>query len=150
MSSYAPLFAKKGHESWNPDLIYFDNDTTILTCSYYVQQMFGKHYGDFYYDPALSTDNKNVDASIVLNSKKKELYIKVANIGDKAESLKFDLSKFSVKKNATVTTLSGTDPMAENNFETQPIQPQTTALQVGKSLSYEAKPYSFAVITIKL
>ena len=26
MASYAPLFAKNGHTSWNPDLIYFDNE----------------------------------------------------------------------------------------------------------------------------
>ena len=26
MASYAPLFAKNGHHSWNPDLIYFDNE----------------------------------------------------------------------------------------------------------------------------
>ena len=150
MTSYAPLFAKRGHYSWNPDLIYFDNDTTILTCSYYVQQMFGQNFGDYYYDPAISTDNKNVDASIVLNSQKKELYIKVANIGDKAESLQFDLSRFSIRKNATITTISGADPMAENNFDAQPIQPQTTPLQVSKKLSFDAQPYSFSVIKIKL
>ncbi len=150
MTSYAPLFAKKGHMSWNPDLIYFDNERTILTCSYYVQQLFGQHGGDYYYDPALNTENKKVDASIVLNSKKKELYIKIANVGDQAETLNFDLSKFSVKKNATVTVLTGSDPMAENNFDAQPIQPETTALTVGKKLSYEAKPCSFSVITIKL
>lgn len=150
MTSYAPLFAKKDHMSWNPDLIYFDNDTTILTCSYYVQQLFGQHYGDYYYDPALKNDNKNVDASIVLNSKKNELYIKIANIGDKAESLKFDLGKFSVKSNASVTVLSGIDPMSENNFEAQPIQPKTSAIKVNKSLTYEVEPYSFSVITIKI
>ena len=26
MASYAPLFAKNGHHSWNPDLIYFDDE----------------------------------------------------------------------------------------------------------------------------
>ena len=39
MSSYAPLFAKNGHHSWNPDLIYFDNERTYLPYSYWVQQM---------------------------------------------------------------------------------------------------------------
>ena len=58
--------------------------------------------------------------------------------------------KFSVKKNATLITLTGTDPMAENNFDAQPIQPQTSALSVSKSLKFEAKPYSFSVIKIKL
>ena len=37
MSSYAPLFAKNGHHSWNPDLIYFDNERTYLPYSYWVQ-----------------------------------------------------------------------------------------------------------------
>ena len=37
MASYAPLFAKNGHHSWNPDLIYFDNERayhpTAIGCS---------------------------------------------------------------------------------------------------------------------
>ena len=49
MTSYAPLFAKKDATSWNPDLIYFDNERTYLTCSYYVQQMFGQSAGQYYY-----------------------------------------------------------------------------------------------------
>lgn len=150
MTSYAPLFAKKGHMSWNPDLIYFDNDTTILTCSYFVQQMFGQHSGDYYYDPNLNLENKLADASIVLNSKKKELYIKMANASDQAQTFEFDLSKYGVKGNATVTVLTGDDPMAENNFDAQPIQPQTSTIKATKQLSFEAKPCSFNVIKIKL
>ena len=49
MTSYAPLFAKKGATNWNPDLIYFDNERPYLTCSYYVQQMFGQSSGQYYY-----------------------------------------------------------------------------------------------------
>ena len=49
MTSYAPLFAKKGTNNWNPDLIYFDNERPYLTCSYYVQQMFGQSAGQYYY-----------------------------------------------------------------------------------------------------
>ena len=48
MTSYAPLFARKGAENWNPDLIYFDNERPFLTCSYYVQQMFGQSSGQYY------------------------------------------------------------------------------------------------------
>ena len=45
MTSYAPLLAKKDGTQWNPDLIYFDNERTYPTCSYYVQQMFAA-YGE--------------------------------------------------------------------------------------------------------
>ena len=46
MSSYAPLFAKNGHHSWNPDLIYFDNERTYLPYSYWVQQMYATTTSD--------------------------------------------------------------------------------------------------------
>lgn len=46
MSSYAPLFAKNGHHSWNPDLIYFDNERAYLPYSYWVQQMYATTTAD--------------------------------------------------------------------------------------------------------
>lgn len=49
MTSYAPLFARKNATNWNPDMIYFDNERPYLTCSYYVQQMFGQSSGNYYY-----------------------------------------------------------------------------------------------------
>lgn len=53
MASYAPLFAKNGHESWNPDLIYFDNERVYHTISYWVQQMFATTTCDTAYPVAL-------------------------------------------------------------------------------------------------
>ena len=49
MTSYAPLFARKNGTQWNPDLIYYDNERPFLTCSYYVQQMFGQSSGNYWY-----------------------------------------------------------------------------------------------------
>lgn len=46
MASYAPLFAKNGHHSWNPDLIYFDNERTYLPYSYWVQRMYATTTAD--------------------------------------------------------------------------------------------------------
>lgn len=40
MASYAPLLCRNGHAGWNPDLIYFDDDRTYRTYSYWVQHMF--------------------------------------------------------------------------------------------------------------
>ena len=46
MASYAPLFAKNGHHSWNPDLIYFDNARAYHPYSYWVQQMYATTTAD--------------------------------------------------------------------------------------------------------
>ncbi|WP_163232539.1 alpha-L-arabinofuranosidase C-terminal domain-containing protein [Bifidobacterium aerophilum] len=40
MASYAPLLCRNGHAGWNPDLIYFDDDRTYRTYSYWTQHMF--------------------------------------------------------------------------------------------------------------
>ena len=46
MTSYAPLFAKFGHTQWTPDLIWFDNENSYGSPSYYVQQMYGTNRPD--------------------------------------------------------------------------------------------------------
>ena len=46
MASYAPLFCKNGHNSWDPDLIYFDNERAYRTYNYWVQRMFATTTAD--------------------------------------------------------------------------------------------------------
>ena len=46
MASYAPLFCKNGHNSWDPDLIYFDNERVFPTYNYWVQRMFATTTAD--------------------------------------------------------------------------------------------------------
>lgn len=46
MTSYAPLFAKKGKERWKPDLIYFTDDSVELTTDYKTQRLFGNYTGE--------------------------------------------------------------------------------------------------------
>ena len=43
MASYAPLFARKGHYQWKPDLIWFDEHNVYLTPNYEVQKFFANH-----------------------------------------------------------------------------------------------------------
>lgn len=47
LACYAPLFAKYGYESWNPDLIWFNNTQVVGTPTYWVQQMYGNNMGDY-------------------------------------------------------------------------------------------------------
>ena len=125
MTSYAPLFAKKDATNWNPDLIYFDNERPYLTCSYYVQQMFGQSSGQYYYGDcvqfkgdAAGVEQPQVDVhygqSVVLNVKKRKLYVKLVNASAEKKVADIDLSRFPIKKNVVKTVLTG-DAKDENN-----------------------------------
>ncbi|MCQ2203252.1 MAG: alpha-N-arabinofuranosidase [Bacteroidales bacterium] len=151
MTSYAPLFAKKNHHSWDPDLIYFDNERTYLTCSYYTQKMFGMSSGQYYYGDCVKIEGKDnlQEQSVVLNVKKRELYVKVCNAGADAKKATVDLSRFGAFKSVTKTTISG-KPDDENNYESHPIEPVTENIKLAKKATLDLAPYSFSLITIKL
>ena len=139
MTSYAPLFARKNATNWNPDLIYFDNERPFLTCSYYVQQMFGKSAGQYYYGDCVKFDGDangvqqpqqdvHYGQSVVLNVKTRKLYVKLVNATDDEKEADINLSRFPLKKQAVKTILTGA-PDAENNFDQQPIAPNDAGIQ---------------------
>ena len=156
MTSYAPLFAKKDATNWNPDLIYFDNERTYLTCSYYVQQLFGKSAGQYYYADCVRFEGDDLGVlqpapdspygqSVVLNTQTRRLYVKLCNASADAHRATIDLSRFGIKKQATKTVLTGA-PDAENNFDAQPVCPQTTPMKAQKRFSLDLAPYSFVML----
>lgn len=153
MTSYAPLFAKKGHESWNPDLIYFDNERVIKTCSYYVQQMFGTTAGNYYYGnvAAFKGGDKFQGTSAVLNTEKGELYIKLINAANEAKTATIDLSKFKgLPAKAVAETISGASLDVENNFDAQPVALVNKEIAIKSKMTYTAEPRSATVLRIKL
>ncbi len=160
MTSYAPLFARRGNTSWNPDLIYFDNDRLYLTCSYYVQQMFGQSAGQYYYgdcvkfegdapDAVQPMENVHYGQSVILNVKTHKLYVKICNASSETKKANIDLSRFGVKKEAVVTTLSG-NPEDENNYDAQPITPSIQTMKANKKFSVEVPPYTFVMYEYQL
>lgn len=157
MTSYAPLFARKDATNWNPDMIYFDNQRPYLTCSYYVQKMFGNSSGDYYYgdcveivDPDKSEgDGYLQEQSAVLDTKTRTLYVKVANATDKTKTAKLDLSRFKVKGMAEKTVLKG-NPEDENNYDVQPIAPVTSQMKAAKKMDLAIEPYSFTMLKFQL
>ena len=152
MTSYAPLFAKKGTNNWNPDLIYFDNEKPYLTCSYYVQQMFGQSSGDWYYGDCVSFDRSDdnlIGQSTVLDSKTRKLYVKLCNAGENAAKADIDLSRFSVKSNAFKTTIAG-QPNDENGFDGEVIVPVREDVKVSRKMTVTVAPYSMVMYTITL
>lgn len=151
MTSYAPLFARKGTNNWNPNLIYFDNDRPYLTCSYYVQQMFGHSAGQYFYGDCVTIQDKTnlQEQSVVLNVKDRELYVKVCNASADSKRIDIDLSRFKGIKEAVVTTLHG-EPDQENNFDSQPVAPVTETVRMTAKTSVDLEPYTFRMYTIKL
>ena len=161
MTSYAPLFAKKDATNWNPDLIYFDNERPFLTCSYYVQQMFGQSAGQYYYGDCVKFEGDKAKLvqpvekclygqSVVLNTQTRRLYVKLCNASAEPKTAKLNLSRFkTMKPEATITTLSG-QPDDENNYEQQPIAPQKKTIQLEKKSTMELPPYSFIMIEAEL
>ena len=166
MTSYAPLFARKNATNWNPDLIYFDNERPFLTCSYYIQQMFGQSAGQYYYGDCVTIENPDVaprwkglpegqesgylqGQSVVLNVKTRQLFVKLCNAGDQAKKATINLSRFKGVKKAVKTTLTG-QPDAENNYDQQPITPKTETISLKGKTTMELAPYSFVMLQIQL
>lgn len=97
MSCYAPLLARTGHQQWQPDLIWFDNESVYGTPSYYVQQLFGDNVGTSLVETVLEgTDSPApltgpaklaggaVHFSSTLSGDGKILYVKLVNLADTA------------------------------------------------------------------
>jgi alpha-L-arabinofuranosidase len=161
MTSYAPLFARKNGTQWNPDLIYYDNERPFLTCSYYVQQMFGQSAGQYYYGDCVKFEGDAADAiqpmenvhygqSVILNVKTRQLFVKLVNAGADTKKANIDLSRFkSIKKLATKTTIAGR-PNDENNFDAQPIYPKTDVVKAQKKFTLDLAPYSMVMVQYQL
>jgi len=161
MTSYAPLFARKGATNWNPDLIYFDNERPYLTCSYYVQQLFGLSSGQYYYGDCVRFEgdaagvcqpvaDSHYGQSVVLNTKTRRLFVKLCNASGEAKTADIDLSRFKgMKKEATKTVLSGQRD-DENNYEAQPIAPRSETVKSQKRFKLQLEPYSFVMLEYAL
>ena len=160
MTSYAPLFARKNATNWNPDLIYFDNERPFLTCSYYVQQMFGQSAGQYYYGDCVKfegdaagvqqpQENVHYGQSVVLNVKTRKLFVKLVNATNEEKEAEINLSRFPLKKQAKKTILTGASD-AENNFDQQPIAPKTETIKAQKKFDIDLPPYSMVMLEYQL
>ena len=161
MATYAPLFAHVEGWQWRPDLIWFDNLSTVRTVSYYVQQLYGTHKGT--HTLKLTMEGKNVTgaegqnglfASAVYDADKEEYIVKVANTSDRYQQLNLQFK--GMKKGTSLSTgsrilLSSPEMDVENTIENPTlIVPQEQTIRVsGQSLQADLQPYSFAVYIVK-
>ena len=157
MTSYAPLFARKGATNWNPDLIYFDNERPYLTCSYFVQQLFGRSAGQHYYGDCVTIEGATDKQaqSVVVNTKTGQLFVKIVNASADMKNATIDLSRFKgLGKQCDETTVGAFDDSGillpdasniENNYEAQPVAPRHRTRTVGKRFTHLIQPYTMTM-----
>ncbi len=141
MATYAPLFAHVDGWQWRPDMIWYDNTRMFKSVSYYVQQMYACNKGTNVLP--LTMNGKSVAgqegqdglfASAVVDKKKGEIIVKVANTSDKAQDVTLNLNGLKGSRSATATTLLSDNMDAENTLDNPNlIRPvETTATCVSK------------------
>ncbi len=141
MATYAPLFAHVDGWQWRPDMIWYDNTRMFKSVSYYVQQMYACYKGTNVLP--LTMNGKSVAgqegqdglfASAVVDKKKGEIIVKVANTSDKAQDVTLNLNGLKGSRSATATTLQSDNMDAENTLDNPNlIRPvETTATCVSK------------------
>lgn len=124
MATYAPLFAHVDGWQWRPDMIWYDNTRMFKSVSYYVQQMYACNKGTNVLP--LTMNGKSVAgqegqdglfASAVVDKKKGDIIVKVANTSDKAQDVTLNLNGLKGSRSATATTLQSDNMDAENTLD---------------------------------
>lgn len=148
MATYAPLFAHVEGWQWRPDMIWFDNNNSFRTASYYVQQLYGENKGTNVLP--LTMDSKPVTgaegqnglfASAVYDKDNDQYIVKVANTSETEQPLSISLNGFKKKDGSitkvSTTTLSSDDPDAENSLENpERIVPKTSEWNIDQLQDY--------------
>lgn len=148
MTSYAPLFAKKGHTQWNPDMIYFTNQSVELTTGYQVQKLFGQNAGTLYLPSQVRLQQpdanvqKRIGSSAVIDSATGDLILKVVNYLPVGNTFRVQVpAGYSAVGEALVLTGELSDTRAV------PVSLQTAF--ANDELSFEAPAYSFMVVRLQ-
>ena len=154
MSSYAPLLAKEGHTSWNPDLIYFNNKEVKPTANYYVQRAFGQNSGDEYIYADLQVNGGNdirerMDYSVVKDSQTGDLIIKVVSLLPKASNIKIQLGEEALQGYSTTADLTVLSKENEPDRQREWDVNTTRTLTIGSEFTLDVPNYSVSIIRIK-
>lgn len=156
MASYAPLFAHVDAWQWSPNLIWFNNLTSVATPNYYVQQLFSTNNGS-YVIPALMNDKSiagedSLYVSATIDTRANEIVIKLVNANPVQKNITLNISGVAkVADKMDVTTLSSTDLQLENLVDQQQnIVPVKKEVSIsGNSFMYTAEASSLNIIRIK-
>ena len=152
MASYAPLFARLGHDQWAPNLIWFDGTTSWVTPNYYVQQLFAVHRPD-------ETVTSTVDATLEgffqtcgYDRTTSEYILKCVNASESARSLTIT-STFSLPKGEVriISMAGGKNDMNDLEHPTRCVPTESRlAFDGGKTFTLQLPAVSVSIIRIPI
>ncbi len=149
-ATYAPLFAHVEGWQWRPDLIWFDNLSSVRSANYYVQQLYGENKGTNVL--SLTENGKAVAgenglyATACFDKPTKSYIVKIANTSAEEKAITVTFNGIKSLKAGKVTMM--TAPLqAENKIDNKnAVVPVTADAQAnGNVLNVKMKPNSFAV-----
>ena len=109
LASYAPLLARMGYTQWSPDLIWFNGDTSYVTPSYYVQQLYSKYSGvktltaDFGLDQ--ETERKEGIYASAVEDEKGKLILKIVNSNEEEREMTIEDETGQIMGDIPYTTI---------------------------------------------
>jgi alpha-N-arabinofuranosidase len=149
MASYAPLLAHVGAWQWRPDLIWFDNLSSIGTPNYYVQKIFSNYKGTQVIpslcDGKAMTGQDSLYSSATIDRNIGKVYIKLVNISSKSISVAINLQGLQFRNDCFVETLKSAAPSDYNSISAPRI-----IYTVTKTLAIPAKKINIAVDPISV
>ncbi|KAI9276918.1 glycoside hydrolase [Phascolomyces articulosus] len=153
MIAYAPMFKREGHEQWNPDLIHFDTETVWYTPAYYVLSEWSKNRAD----TILQVDHTDGEFGPLYwvagsNKKTKQVFIKVANIGDTEQKVTINLKSLAVHTEGVARVITGNSLDLENSKESTTVKPEesTFKLNSANDFEYTFPAYSATVLLLHI
>ena len=150
-ATYAPLFAHVEGWQWRPDLIWFDNLTSVRSANYYVQQLYGLNKGTNVLKltengKAVAGEN-GLYATACFDKRTKSYIVKIANTSNEEKEINVTFNGIKKLNPGKVTVLHADDIQAENKIDNKNVVvPVVSDAQVqGNVLNVKMKANSFVV-----
>jgi alpha-N-arabinofuranosidase len=155
MCSYAPLLAHVDAWQWRPDLIWFDNLSTVATPNYYVQKLFSVNKGTdvvrVLEGDKVVAGKDSLYASAVIDKSSGELIIKLVNGSSAKQDIELSIQGIkTAKKNAVRYILAANDLYSYNKLsDLDKLSPVEESFEVRSNrISRQLLPYSVNVIKL--
>ena len=150
-ATYAPLFAHVEGWQWRPDLIWFDNLSSVRSANYYVQQLYGENKGTNVLKltengKAVAGEN-GLYATACFDKTTKSYIVKIANTSNEAKEINVTFNGIKKLTPGKVTVLHADDIQAENKIDNKNVVvPVVSDAQAnGNVLNVKMKANSFVV-----
>ncbi|MEE1091970.1 MAG: alpha-L-arabinofuranosidase C-terminal domain-containing protein, partial [Prevotella sp.] len=150
MATYAPLFAHVDGWQWRPDLIWFDNLSSVRSANWYVQMMYstnkGTHVLPITENKASVTGTNGLYASAVYDAGSNEYVIKMVNASYEDKDVTVDIRGAKGLRKAVVTSLHADDKASNSMSDKRAVVPvyDETDLK-GNSMKLLLRARTFAV-----